>query len=205
MKTFIAALAPGLFQGMPNARQIAGMNIILKATEGLPIRHRAYLLSTTLHETARTMEPIHERGGHAYFDKYEPNTRIGKRLGNTRRGDGFLFRGRGYVQITGRANYLRASQELGVDLVAHPDRALEPEIAARILVKGCTEGWFTGKSLDDYDSYTDMRRVVNGTDRAAQIADYARDFEAALVAMDKPPVKAPRRGFWDMLWAFIQR
>jgi hypothetical protein len=66
-----------------------------------------------------------------------------------------------------------------------------------ILVLGCTEGWFTGKRLGDFAKYEDMRRVVNGTDKAAEIARYARAFEGAFAALPaktqpaKEPAKQP--------------
>ena len=151
-----------LFGGKLTQTQVDGIESILKATKSLPKNHRAYLLATVFHETNKTMKPIYEIGGKSYFNKYEPNTKIGKMLGNIKTGDGYMFRGRGYVQITGRHNYERASQELGINLIANPDLALDPNVAAEILVKGCTEGWFTGKKLSNYASYLDMRRVVNG-------------------------------------------
>ncbi len=54
-------------------------------------------------------------------------------LGNKQPGDGARFRGRGFVQLTGRANYLRYGKALGVDLIAHPDLANAPEVAASLL------------------------------------------------------------------------
>lgn len=174
-----------LFGGRLTQAQVTGLNNILHATAQLPAACRAYLLATAFHETARTMQPITERGTLSYFHRYEPDTAIGRRLGNVRAGDGYLFRGRGYVQITGRANYANAGQKLGLDLVGNPDLALRGEIAADIMVRGAVEGWFTGRKLADYldrspPDYVNARRVINGTDRASQIAGYARNFEAAL-------------------------
>jgi len=172
-----------LFGGSLTQAQVNGIETILAASEGLPIGHRAYLLATAKHETADTMQPITEYGGRKYFDKYDTG-KLAKALGNTpgKDGDGYRYRGRGYVQITGRANYAKAGGKLGVDLIGNPDAALNPDIAARILVRGCIEGWFTGKKLDDYlpDDFRNARRVVNGTDRADLIASYAIEFGKAL-------------------------
>lgn len=174
--------------GRLDQKQVDGMEAILSATEGMPIMHRAYLLATAWHETAATMQPITEYGGRTYFNKYDTGS-LAKALGNTPEadGDGYTYRGRGYVQITGRANYAKASQALGVDMLRNPDLALQPDVAAKVLVRGCSEGWFTGKKLADYESYVDMRRVVNGTDRASLIADYAHVFERAIKAMGTLP------------------
>lgn len=54
-------------------------------------------------------------------------------LGNTQPGDGRRYKGRGFVQITGRANYGTYGQKIGVDLVGNPDLALDPSVAARVL------------------------------------------------------------------------
>ncbi|WP_112312483.1 hypothetical protein [Pseudogemmobacter bohemicus] len=179
------ALIRPIFGGRLRQSQVDGIGALLAVTEGLPRPWRAYLLATPVVETDLTMQPITEYGRCSYFNKYEPGTPIGKRLGNTRPGDGYLFRGRGYVQITGRGNYLRAGRFLGLDLIAEPDLALDPVLAGRILVQGCVDGWFTGKRLSDYldrpqPDYHNARRIVNGLDRAAEIARCARLFEAAL-------------------------
>ncbi len=178
--------------------QVDGFNVLLNATNGLPVAWRAYILATAWHETAATMQPIIERGNRTYFDMYEPSSAKAKALGNTIKGDGYKFRGRGYVQITGRANYVKAGTIVGVDLAANPERALEPDIAAVVIVNGMTRGWFTGKKLSDYPQgdFKNMRRVVNGNDKADLIAGYARKFEAALVttsavAPEKPVEPAP--------------
>lgn len=56
-------------------------------------------------------------------------------LGNTEPGDGWRFHGRGYVQLTGRANYEAMGRELGLDLVNHPELAADREVAARIALR----------------------------------------------------------------------
>ncbi|UXN74524.1 hypothetical protein N8D56_05120 [Devosia sp. A8/3-2] len=90
----------------------------------------------------------------------------------------------------------RCRTKPAIPSVKDPSLALRIDIAALILVKGMMRGWFTGKKLGDYTAFTDMRRVVNGTDRAKQIAQYAEAFSAALPATTKPaqpvkPIPAP--------------
>ena len=53
-------------------------------------------------------------------------------MGNTQPGDGRRFKGRGYIQLTGRANYIDVGRAIGVDLVNNPTRATEPAIAAKV-------------------------------------------------------------------------
>jgi hypothetical protein len=74
--------------------------------------------------------------GRVLFDKYEPSTRLGKKsLGNTLAGDGALFKGRGFVQLTGRSNYTEIGRQIGVDLVADPDSANDPVVASATLAQ----------------------------------------------------------------------
>lgn len=158
--------------------------------EDVSIPQMAYGLATVYHETAQTMQPITEYGSTSYFNKYEPGTKLGKQLGNTKPGDGAKFKGRGYVMITGRANYQKAGDKLGVDLINHPEKACDREIARQIMRRGCWEGWFTGKKFTDYlndteKDYYNCRRVINGTDKASTIAGYAEKFEDALNASMK--------------------
>lgn len=169
----------------PGLRQLAAMCAVDPDWEDP--RHVVYSLATAYHETAFTFAPIREFGRDAYFNKYNAGTVIGERLGNTRPGDGLKFKGRGYVQITGRANYATFTRLLGVDLINNPDLALDPLIAYRIMSLGMRGGLFTGKSLDDYINgercdYVQARRIINGLDRAELIAEYAERIEPFVTA-----------------------
>lgn len=162
--------------------QVQDVEAILKATEGWPVSWRAYALATVWHETDRTMQPIKEKGGAAYFKRmYDPQgdrPQVAARLGNTQPGDGAKFAGRGYVQLTGRTNYARYG------LADRPDDAMKPDVAAHIMRDGMERGIFTGKKLGDYlpGDYVNARRIINGLDKAPEIAGYARGWEAALRA-----------------------
>ena len=152
-------------------------------------RQLAYCLATFKWETAHTMKPIDEHGGPKYFNsRYGPQKKVGKMLGNTKPGDGALFHGRGYVQLTGRRNYGKAKALTGVDLLSEPDRAKSPELAYQIAVQGMKDGWFTGKKLGQFikdgqpPDYENARTIINGHDKAQNIADIARRFSEVLLA-----------------------
>ncbi len=81
-------------------------------------------------------------------------------LGNVAPGDGFRFRGRGLIQLTGRANYRQAGQALGVDLESNPERLGEPELACR------SAAWFWREhgcnDLADAGDFEKITRRING-------------------------------------------
>ncbi|WP_165958005.1 glycoside hydrolase family 19 protein [Segetibacter sp. 3557_3] len=149
-------------------------------------RQLAYCMATFKWETAHTMHPIDEYGGDPYFNKrYGPSTSVGKMLGNTKPGDGALFHGRGYVQITGRRNYAKARSLTGVDLVTQPDLAKDPVVAYQIAIQGMKEGWFTGKKLSQFINnekadFENARTIINGYDKAEIIANIARRYSEIL-------------------------
>jgi len=159
-----------------------------------PIAYTAYALATAYHETAATMQPIKEYGGRSYFmnnyDVTGKNPDRARKYGNTAVGDGARYFGRGYVQLTWKLNYAKAEKELGYKLVSNPDLALDPKVAAAIMVRGMQEGWFTGKKLAHYfdcplatrAQFAQARKIINGTDKAELIAGYALKFQDALAA-----------------------
>jgi hypothetical protein len=144
---------------------------------GLLRNEMAYVLATAYWETARTMNPIAEYGkgrGRAY--------------GVPGRNRGQIPYGRGFVQTTWDGNYERTDKELGLGgrLVRNYDLLLtDAKIAADAAISGMIEGWYTGKKLSDYitlkkSDFLNARRIINGTDRAKEIADLAKQYDADL-------------------------
>ena len=144
-------------------------------------RHIAYILATVKHECANTWHPIKEYGGTAYFIKrYWLNSRVAKWLGNDSAEDAAKYAGRGYVMITGEDNYARFTKITGVDLINFPDKAMDTNISAVIIVYGMKWGAFTGRKLSDYFNSNNKdsinaRRVINSLDKAQLIAKYYTD------------------------------
>jgi putative chitinase len=188
---FFASVRTSLFGGSLSQSQVSGMEAILDEA-GLAVidpRWLAYMLATAFHETACTMQPIHERGGADYFFRmYDPKgqrPKVAADLGNTQSGDGVRFAGRGLVQLTGRRNYTTFGKLTGVDLVADPDAAMRDDVAVKIMFEGMARGLFTGKKLADYftattSDWVSARRIINSLDRANDVAGYAKRFYAAL-------------------------
>ena len=95
--------------------------------------------------------------------RYEPQSSLATTLGNTERGDGRRFKGRGPIQITGRANYRRFGDLLGTQLVDDPPRAAVPELAFRIAAL-----FWSKKGLNELadlatdDAFREITRRING-------------------------------------------
>ena len=134
---FFNAVRGSLFHGGMTQPQVDGMNAILDAWEENPrsdnLRHLAYPLATTAHETGFTMQPIEEygKGQGMEYGKKDPET-------------GQTYYGRGYVQLTWRDNYARADKELGFEgdesCEWHAENALDPETRRRDDVSGHGRG-----------------------------------------------------------------
>ena len=182
--------------GSLNQVQVNGLNSLLESFEHdkeiTKINHIAYMLATIKHETANRFQPITEYGGRSYFSRYDPilanssrRRARAKANGNTRRGDGYKYRGRGFVQITWQKNYKKLGKVLGHDLVNHPEKALDPVIAYQIMSYGMRFGIFTGRRLnhyltDEFTDYRNARKIINGLDKATRIKHYAENFEKVL-------------------------
>lgn len=132
----------------------------------------ACICATVKVETASTFAPIKEYGNRNYFTRmYWTNVRTRKQLGNLTQADAYTFYGRGYIQLTGRNNYLKVSEDLKIpDLLQNPDIACEPLIAGKVLawywekhgLVGLCEQLKTAKP-DYYPAMLmEIRRRVNG-------------------------------------------
>ncbi|MEG4166675.1 MULTISPECIES: peptidoglycan-binding protein [unclassified Microcoleus] len=137
----------------------------------------AYVFATAEHESHFGRFMMELADGWDYENRED--------LGNTEPGDGPRFKGRGFVQITGRRNYQIWSEQLGINLIDNPEKAALPEIAAMILVRGMRDGSFTGVGLSDFivgnlRDFFNARTIVNGRDKADLIAQIAEHYFKAI-------------------------
>jgi len=177
-KFFFDHVRSHLFDGKLRQRQVDGLTAILDEWDRNHAkkddRWLAYMLATTHHETDRTMQPIEEYGkgkGRAY--------------GRTDAETGQAYYGRGFVQLTWKANYEAMGKKLQIDLLNHPELALKLDVATQILFLGMIEGRFTGKKLADYfnpqkEDWVRARQIINRLDRANLIATYAKSYYSAI-------------------------
>jgi putative chitinase len=198
---YFAAVRESLFHDEMDQGQVDGQEAILSLWEAAPLsddlRWLAYCLSTTIHETASTMLPISEYGHGEGMSYGKPDPETGQ-----------TYYGRGFVQLTWRDNYAKATRELELDgdddLEWHADRALQPTIAAEVMFRGMAEGWFrTGddgkpETLGKYFNEADddpygAREIINGDKHIVPdwsggvsigtlIAQYHQEFLSALEA-----------------------
>jgi hypothetical protein len=177
-KKFYDHVRQNPFGGTMTQRQVDGCNFILDQWEQRypngDMRWLAYCLATCKWETGHTMQPVEEWGhgaGHPYGVR-DPKT-------------GQIYDGRGDVQLTWEQNYEKMGVLLGLDLVNHPELALNPKIAADIMFIGMEQGLFTGVGLsryfNDMEDPVNARRIINGTDHANDIANIYYAFKAGLL------------------------
>ena len=187
-KKFFQGIRHTPFPGRLEPATVRGITAILDEWEKRKLRdlrHLAYMLATVLAECGRDMLPVRE--GFAKDDAGARRHVRRQKYKYTVEHNGHVYYGRGLVQLTWLRNYKTMGEILKLDLVNEPDLALRSDIAAAIMFEGMARGTFTGKKLTDYinDKGTDFRnarRIINGLDRAEEIASYAKQFYADLVA-----------------------
>lgn len=135
---------------------------LIKAAEkaGLKGVELAAFLAQTAQETG-LYDHLKELGGKSYFKKYDPeySAEKAKILGNDEPGDGYKYKGRGYIHLTGKYNYAEASKDLGIDLVKNPKMVENPKIAAK------TALWFwfnfVRPDVSDFSDVESVTRQIN--------------------------------------------
>lgn len=154
------------------AREI--LDAAQKHDPNMDLRFLAYDFATAFWETEWTLEPIREVGlgrGKPYGIA-NPHTRQ-------------VYYGRGLVQTTWYANYLKLKNLLDVDVVAHPDLLLDMRYAAPALFVALEHGLYTGRKLAQFfnaerEDPIHARECVNGLDKAATIASLYWPIKQAL-------------------------
>jgi putative chitinase len=181
---FYNSLRGGLLGPTIDVNELQGCKAILDAMQGCPLSHIAYAFATAYHETNATLQPVRE----AYWlsERY-------RKLNFAY----YPYYGRGYVQLTWRANYVKADNKLGLKgaLIRDLDLALRPDIAAKVMRIGMIEGWFAGdkqgrhtlkRHLPDavgtLAQFVSARRIINGVDDNLLIARHSMQFQNALTA-----------------------
>lgn len=196
---FFAGIRQQPFDGKLSTGQVSGTVAILDEWDRRRLtdpRWLAYMLATTKWETDHTMQPIQEAGGTAYltrnYDVKGANPARARKNGNIVPGDGVRYSGKGFVQLTWKNNYekmtaLLRKAGLPVDLVARPDLAMRLDVASFVMFEGMIGGVFTGRKLADFfnaktTDWLNGRRIINGVDKAAEIAGIAKMFYADIMA-----------------------
>jgi len=98
-----------------------------------------------------------EQGADSYFDKYE----FRQDLGNTQAGDGLRFKGRGLIQLTGRANYQKMSETVGKDLVSNPQLVEEPDLAVEVSAIFWRDRIRGGLNLNQWADKLNLQQPIN--------------------------------------------
>ena len=168
-----------LLQILPNAGQSAGvfvpvLNTAMVRFQIIGTKRVAAFIAQIGHESGQ-FRYVRELGGDQYLSKYDTGS-LAKRLGNTPEadGDGQKYRGRGLIQITGRANYITCGEALALDLVNHPELLEKPQHACM------SAAWFWASrglnTLADAGQFDTITRRINGGQNGAadRQALYAR-------------------------------
>lgn len=184
-----------LSQIMRNASPAKRQNFLAPLNDAMQIHGITSLLRTAAfiaqlaHESGefRFMEELW--GPTAAQKRYEPPSDLATRLGNSQAGDGKRFKGRGPIQITGRFNYKKYGDLLGIDLTAAPERAATPEIGF------ATAGLFWQRNglneLADADNFKFITQRINGGQNGAAEREGFYELAKQVLASALPASAAP--------------
>lgn len=194
---FYSKVASTVFGGKIYDQQREGMDAIIDEWEARRFENVAWLacmFGNTKWETAHKMWPVRETL--ASSDGAARRNLAGVWYAQPHPLTGQSYYGRGLVQLTHYDNYLKMEKLLTIPLTANPDLALHINAATEIMFEGMTRGIsnagdFTGRSLEHYftpgkNDWLGSRAIINGSDRAAEIADICVGFYNALAQKSVP-------------------
>lgn len=155
---FILEVAPR-FSGVQGIRQ---REIVEQISDDLQSILGAYGIDTCLRIAHFMAQVTHECAGFRTTEEYASGEAYEGRsdLGNDQPGDGVRFKGRGLIQLTGRHNYGRYGQKLGLDLIARPRIAAQPSTSLKIACEYWTDHEINAAA--DRDDLIGATRLVNG-------------------------------------------
>jgi len=145
------------------ARMGAAQSIAPELGMSANVHFRTYgILDTGLRLAHFMGQCAHESGGFRYMEEIASGAAYEGRvsLGNTQQGDGKRYKGRGPIQLTGRANYRAFGREVGIDFEAHPEIVAFPSIGLMAAVR-----YWNSKDLNakaDADDIVGITRAING-------------------------------------------
>jgi len=183
-----AAQPVAAMQQAPQAGPESVLSRVAQAS-GIKGTELAQFLAQCEHETGDWAH-LEELGGNRYLAKYDltVNPAKAKALGNTQAGDGAKYKGRGFIQITGKANYSSAGQALGIDLVSNPELAAKPDVAAKIAV------WYWQNRVTPYvqdfsDTRSVTKRINPGLAGLQDREDNFKDYQQQTATVAAPPAR----------------
>jgi hypothetical protein len=158
-------LVAKMFPATPRANIAANLPFVVAGlrARSLVDRPMALMAFATIRAETEGFVPISEGRSrfntrNTPFDLYEGRSD----LGNNQPGDGPRFKGRGYVQLTGRANYTAISRQIGSDLVANPELANDPTVAGLVLAQFLKNKEPQTRAALSHRDLARARRLVNG-------------------------------------------
>jgi predicted chitinase len=184
-KKEVKPVAPPTASKKELAKSVTGNShevFLKKAAEkaGIEGQELIAFLSQCAHKTL-DFKHMKEIGGSLDFRKYDPKyaPKKAKALGNNKPGDGAKYKGRGYIQLTGKYNYKKAGEALGLPLEQKPELLEKPEIAAKAAV------WYwknrVATKVDNFKDTTGVTKTINpGMKHLDQRKDKQKAFQIAM-------------------------
>ena len=183
---------------------------VLREYGALETRQGLALILANLHHESNGFRVLEEQGDYAakilvrIFPKHYPtieqaetdagnaqrilNKAYGNRLGNVDPGDGWKYRGRGFIQLTGRQNYETTGRAIGVDLVASPELAASPVVALEVALGFFTTRNMQGRNLIEWAHQGDAEKVRRGISGSPK---YGLEWTKSLMAQYLAAFDAP--------------